>query len=196
MLKYFQDKIAENHSFQYTLLMDCEEQIANVFWADAKILIDYAHFGDVATFDTTFGFNHFKEIVIFCAAFLYSETYESFKWLFETFAQAHNEKKPRTIFTDQDFAIGKTVEEVFSEAWHGLCAFHIMQNGIKHLSNEKKSDDSSIFSNFSACMFECEDKEKFETEFFIMRNKVAKQTWLDSIYKLKEKWVISFVFSH
>jgi hypothetical protein len=25
MLKYFQDKIVENHSFQYALLMDCEE---------------------------------------------------------------------------------------------------------------------------------------------------------------------------
>jgi hypothetical protein len=179
MLKYFQDKIAENHSFQYALLMDCEEQIANVFWVDAKMLIDYAHFGDVVTFDTTFGtnkesrsfgvfvgFNHFRETVIFGAALLYSETYESFKCLFETFTQAHNEKKPRTIFIDQDFAMGKAVEEVFSQAWHGLCTFHIMQNAIKHLSNEKKSNDSSILANFSACMFEYEDKEKFETDFF------------------------------
>jgi len=31
MLKYFQDKIAENPSFQYALQMDCEEQITNIF---------------------------------------------------------------------------------------------------------------------------------------------------------------------
>jgi 5S rRNA maturation endonuclease (ribonuclease M5) len=177
-----------------------------VFWADAKMLIDYAHFGDVVTFDTTFGtnkesrsfgvfvgFNHFRETVIFGAALLYSETCESFKWPFETFTQAHNGKKPRTIFTDQDFAMGKALEEVFSEALHGLCTFHIMQKAIKHLSNENKSDDSSILANFSACMFEYEDKEKFETKNFIMRNKVANQTWLDSIYKLKGKWAISFM---
>lgn len=25
------------------------------FWADAKMIADYAHFGDVVSFDTTFG---------------------------------------------------------------------------------------------------------------------------------------------
>jgi len=57
MLMYFQEKIAENPSFQYALQMDQEEQIANIFWADAKMLTDYAYFGDVVSFDTTFGTN-------------------------------------------------------------------------------------------------------------------------------------------
>ena len=38
MLKYFQDKIAENPSFQYALQIDCEEQITNIFRADAKMI--------------------------------------------------------------------------------------------------------------------------------------------------------------
>jgi hypothetical protein len=42
MLLYFQDKIAQNPSFQYALQMDCEEQIANIFWADEKMIMDYA----------------------------------------------------------------------------------------------------------------------------------------------------------
>ena len=41
---YFQDKIAENPSFQYALHMDREEQIANIFWVDAKMLTNYAYF--------------------------------------------------------------------------------------------------------------------------------------------------------
>ena len=57
LLKYFQDKVVENPSFQYAIQMDCEEQISNIFWADAKMIVDYAHFGDVITFDTTFGTN-------------------------------------------------------------------------------------------------------------------------------------------
>jgi zinc finger SWIM domain-containing protein 3 len=57
MLSYFQEKIAENPSFQYALQMDREEQIANIFWVDAKMLTDYAYFGDVVSFDTTFGTN-------------------------------------------------------------------------------------------------------------------------------------------
>jgi hypothetical protein len=81
--------------------MDCEEQIANIFWADAKMIMDYAHFGDVVSFDTTFGtnkesrpfgvfvgFNHFRQTVVFGAALMYDETFASFKWLFEAFLHA------------------------------------------------------------------------------------------------------------
>ena len=146
---YFQDKIAENPSFQYALQLDEEEQIANIFWVDAKILIDYAYFGDVVSFDTTFGtikesrpfgvfvgFNHFRETVVFGAVLLYDETFESFKWLFQTFLKAHSGKQPKTIYTDQDSAMGKAVKEVFLEAWHDLCTFHIMQNAAKHLAEK------------------------------------------------------------
>ena len=108
---------------------------------------DYAYFGDVVSFDTTFGtnkesrpfgvfvgFNHFRETMVFGAVLMYDETFESFKWLFETFLKAHNGKQPKIIYTDQDAAMGKTVKEVFLEAWHGLCTFHIMQNVVKHLA--------------------------------------------------------------
>jgi len=233
MLKYFQDKIAENPSFQYTLQMDCEEKIANIFWADAKMVLDYAHFGDVVSFDTTFGtnnesrpfgvfvgFNHFRETVIFGAALMYDETFESFKWLFETFLKAHNGQQPKTFYTDQDAAMMKAVGEVFVETWHGLCTFHIMQNAIKHLHEEKdedknegkkkqkkkekneeknegkkkeKNEEPSILSDFSACMFEYEDIAEFEQNFTLMRQKVNKQSWLDSIYKLKEKWAECYI---
>jgi zinc finger SWIM domain-containing protein 3 len=93
------------------------------------MLTDYAYFGDVVSFDTTFGtnresrpfdefvgFKHFRETVVFGAILLYDETFESFKWLFETFLKAHIGKQPKTIFTDQDTAMGKTVKEVFLEA--------------------------------------------------------------------------------
>jgi len=132
MLMYFEDKIAKNPSFQYALQLDEEEQIANIFWVDAKMLIDYAYFGDVVSFDTTFGtnkesrpfgvfvgFNHFRETVVFGAVLLYDETFESFKWLFQTFLKAHSGKQPKTIYTDQDSAMGKAIKEVFfrSMAW-------------------------------------------------------------------------------
>jgi hypothetical protein len=40
---------------------------------------------------------------------------------------------------------------------------------------------------FSACMFEYEGQAKFEETFESIRGKVHKQTWLDSIYKVREK---------
>jgi len=133
---YFQEKIVENSSFQYALQMDREEQIANIFWVDAKMLSDYVYFGDVVSFDTTLGinkesrsfdvfvgFNHFRETVVFGAVLVYDETFESFKWLFETFLKSHNGQQPKTFYTDQDAAMGKAVSQVFIETWHGLCTF-------------------------------------------------------------------------
>ena len=91
MLKYFHDKIAENPSFQYALQLDVEEHITNIFWVDAKMILDYAYFGDVVTFDTTFGtnkeyrpfgvflgLNQFRETTIFGAIILFDETEDSF----------------------------------------------------------------------------------------------------------------------
>ncbi|CAO2037992.1 unnamed protein product, partial [Urochloa humidicola] len=222
MLKHFHDKIVENPSFQYTFQLDIEDHITNIFWADAKMILDYAHFDDVVTFDTTFGtnkeyrpfgvflgLNQFRETTIFGAAILFDETEDSFLWLFRTFLAAHNGKQPRTIYTDQDAAMGKAIPKVFTDSYHGLCTFHIMQNAVKHLSPVKEDEaegekedqaegekeeqaegekESHILSDFSACMFGYEDKAVFEEAFDIMRSKVHKQTWLDSIYKVREKW--------
>ncbi|XP_042487060.1 protein FAR1-RELATED SEQUENCE 5-like [Macadamia integrifolia] len=83
-----------------------------------EMIIDYAQFGDVVSFDTTFrtnkecrlfglfaGFNHHRGCTVFGAALLYGEIVESFEWLFDVFAEAHSGKKPITIFTDQDKAM-------------------------------------------------------------------------------------------
>lgn len=208
--------------------LDCEEHIANIFWADAKMMLDYAHFGDIVTFDTTFGtnkeyrpfgvflgLNQFRETAIFGAALMFDETSASFAWLFRTFLAAHNGRQPKTIFTDQDAAMGNAVDVVFTEAYHGLCTFHIMQNAVKHLSpiegeekdegkekdegeekdGEEKEEDkeSHILTDFGACMYGFEEKAAFEEAFDNMRSKVHKQTWLNSIYKVKEKWAECFM---
>jgi hypothetical protein len=120
---------------------------------------------------------------------LYDETFESFKWLFETFLKAHNGKQPKTLYTDQDFAMGKVVKEVLVDACHGSCTFHIMQNVVKHLVEPDHKEESNILLDLSACMYEYEYEATFEHAFNIMRTKTTKQTWLDSIYKMKQKWV-------
>jgi zinc finger SWIM domain-containing protein 3 len=199
------------------------------------MLTNYAYFGDVISFDTTFGtnresrpfgvfvgFNHFRETVVFGGTLMYDETFELFKWLFQTFLKAHDGKQTKTIYTDQDYAMKKAVKEMFLEAWHGLCTFHIMQNAVKQLAepdneesnaspkntvkgskkktksstkneDEGSKEEPSILANFSACMYEYEDEATFDHEFNMMRTKTSKQTWLDSIYKLKEKWAECFM---
>ena len=202
LLQYFQRQLLENPSFYHAYQMDVEEQITNVFWADAKMRLDYGYFGDVASLDTTYctnranrplaifsGFNHYRGAVIFGAALLYDESTESFKWLFETFLEAHMQKKPQTIFTDQDQAMAKALQEVMPETSHGLCTWHLMQNGIKHLGNLMK-DGSHFLTDFKLCMYEYEEEMSFEIAWseLLSKYKVDENAWLRSMYNLKEKW--------
>jgi hypothetical protein len=202
ILSYFQKKSAENPSFYSAMQLDCDEKITNMLWEDAKMLIDYAHLGDVITFDTTFGrnrdcrplgvfigFNQFREMVVFGAALLYNETESSFKWLFKTFleAQAHKQKHPRTIYIDQYMAMKNAIAVVFYESWHGLCTFHIMQNAVKHLARMGR-DESSALAKLSACMSEYEYVKTFKETFSSLRSKVRNDTWLGGLYQQKEKW--------
>lgn len=202
LLQYFQRQLLENPSFFHAYQMDMEEQITNVFWCDAKMVLDYGYFGDVVSLDTTYctnranrplalfsGFNHYRGSVIFGAALLYDETVESFKWLFETFLQAHNNKKPRTIFTDQDRAMAKALDEVMPETRHGLCTWHLSQNGIKHLGNLMKGG-SYFLRDFKKCMYDFDTVTDFETAWTKMINEynVHENNWIKSVYAIKEKW--------
>jgi zinc finger SWIM domain-containing protein 3 len=174
LLQYFQRKSVENPSFYHAYQLDIEDQITNIFWADARMIIDYGYFGDVVSLDSTYctnkshrplaiisGFNHHRGAVVFGAALLYDETTESYKWLFETFLEAHKQKRPQTVFTDQDQAMGKALVEVMPGTYHGLCTWHLMQNAIKHLANFMKGE-SHFFSDLKKCIYGYEDEEQFE----------------------------------
>ncbi|KAL8488238.1 hypothetical protein ACS0TY_024501 [Phlomoides rotata] len=207
LMGYFQQQLSKNPSFYHANQMDMEERITNVFWADARMLIDYEYFGDVVSLDTTYctnrahrpfavfpSFNHHRGAVIFGAALLYDETTSSFKWLFETFLEAHKQKKPLTIFTDQDQAMAKALHEVMPETFHGLCTWHLMQNGIKHLGNLMK-DESHFLADFKRCMYGIDDEAQFEESWKILLEQynIQDHTWIQSTYSIKKKWAACYM---
>ncbi|KAI9182712.1 hypothetical protein LWI28_028143 [Acer negundo] len=111
------------------------------------MVMDYGHFGDVDSFDTTYktnkenrpfgvfvGLNHHRETVIFGAALMHDETVNSFIWLFETFMQVMFEKTPKTILTNQDATMAKAISHVMPNTYHRLCTWHMMQNSLKHVN--------------------------------------------------------------
>ena len=205
--RYFSCQLKENPSYYFATQLDCEELITNIFWADAKMIIDYSHFGDVITFDTTysmnrdarplgvfFGLNHHRETVVFGGALLYDETIESFVWLFETFLEAMSKKKPITIFTDQDAAMSVAIKVVMPKTSHALCSWHIWQNAEKHLGHLLKNE-SQFNDDFLACIYEYDGEDEFLIAWNEMLNKfdVHENKWLIDLFKLKEKWAQAYV---
>ncbi|XP_050257532.1 protein FAR1-RELATED SEQUENCE 5-like [Quercus robur] len=57
LLNYFLSQVSENPSFFFRVQLDVEDQITNIFWADAKMIFDYGIYGDVVFFDTTYRTN-------------------------------------------------------------------------------------------------------------------------------------------
>ena len=54
LLKYFQKKQAECNGFFFSIDLDEEERLKNVFWADLRSRVAYKYFGDVIAFNTTY----------------------------------------------------------------------------------------------------------------------------------------------
>ncbi|XP_059623174.1 protein FAR1-RELATED SEQUENCE 5-like [Cornus florida] len=123
LMDYFETHACEDPSFFYYLQLDTEQIITNIFWSDSRMIIDYGHFGDVISFDTTYkvvhgnrpfaiflGMNNHRETAVFGAALMYDETTDSFVWLFETFLKAMEGKALKTIIMDQDATMTKALK--------------------------------------------------------------------------------------
>lgn len=207
IFRYFQQQLLENPSFYFAVQLDSEEQLTNVFWADARMTIDYKYFGEVVTFDTAFrtnkecrplgiflGFNHHRQMVIFGAALLYDDSVDSYKWLFQTFLEAMSGKPPRTFFTDQEPAMAEASASVMPNTFHGLCTHHIRQNFLKHLGHMMRTE-TGLVQLFSKCMLEIEDEVAFEEAWrqMLQKHNLDSNIWLKSIYELKEKWAKAYM---
>lgn len=128
-------KVSEDVKFFYSIQVDEDDLITNIFWTDSKMFSDYAIFGDVICFNTTYrklddgrpfglivGVNNHKKTIVFGAAL---ETAESFAWLFRTFLTVMSGKHPRTILTDEDAAMAKAIRSVLPQSHHRLCVWHM-----------------------------------------------------------------------
>ena len=184
--RYFSRQLKENPSYYFATQLDCEKLITNIFWADARMIIDYSHFGDIITFDATYSTN--RETVVFGGALLYDETIESFVWLFETFLEVMSENKPITIFTNQDAAMSAVIKVVMPKTYHALCSWHMWQNAEKHLGHLLKND-SQFNADFLVCIYEYDGEDEFLTAWNEMLDKydVRENKWLIDLFKLKGK---------
>lgn len=87
-------------------------KILNMLWCTGKNQIDYKHFGDVVTFDTTYrtnlynmpfgifvGVNNHYQSIVFGGVLLSQERVEDFEWAFNNFIDIMSGKHPQTILT-------------------------------------------------------------------------------------------------
>ncbi|KAH1118554.1 hypothetical protein GYH30_047357 [Glycine max] len=76
-----------------------------------------------------------RKSILFGCALLQDESENSFTWLFQTWLKEMGGKKPVSIITDQDLAIGAVIKKVFLETRHRLCLWHIRKEFPEKLAH-------------------------------------------------------------
>ncbi|KAK2408219.1 protein FAR1-RELATED SEQUENCE [Trifolium repens] len=205
LLNHLQNRQAQDSMFYYSVQLDQESRLTNVFWRDGKSVVDYNCFGDVVIFDTTYrankynlicapfvGVNHHMQNIMFGCALLFDESEVSFAWLFKTFLQSMGNQQPKTIFTAHDPAMAKAIGEVMPNACHRLCLWHIAKIAPSHL--DSLISDQTFQSLFSKCMGDCDSEEEFQRTWDEMMNvyKLQDHQWLSNMYEIRHKWSTAY----
>lgn len=204
---YFRSMKSENPSFYYAIQVDESDKAANVFWADARSILDYHYFSDVICFDMTYkvndysrplalfvGMNHHRQMVIFGAAFLHDETAASFKWLLETFKSAMCGKQPKTILTDRSANLKEALGLTWPGTAHSSCVWQIYQNAVKSLAHAF-SISEEFTHDFSHCVLDIEDEQEFldTWNMIIEKYNLKENKFLNELYGDRENWALPYV---
>ena len=121
-------------TFFYKYNVDDDGCLSKLFWSDGKSQLDYARFGDVLVFDTTYrtnayrkpfvilvGVNNHWQSTIFGCALLPDEKVETYIWVLETFIALVNGKTPISVVTDGDKAMRRAILQILPLSHHRLC---------------------------------------------------------------------------
>ncbi|KAF7151325.1 hypothetical protein RHSIM_Rhsim02G0074600 [Rhododendron simsii] len=132
-LGYLSAQDATDPLFFFKYKVDEEDRLETLFWADGRSRMDYAAFGDVLVFDMTYWTNAYKKQFVILAV---------------------GGKCPISVVTDGDLAMRKAIRNIFPDARHRLCTWHLERNAAK---NVHKPEFVSDFTHLM--LMECEVEE-------------------------------------
>lgn len=79
------------------------------------------------------GINNHNHNVIFAGAIVANEKEETYVWVLEQFLEAMSGKSPISVITDGDLAMKNAIKKVFPNAYHRLCAWHLIRNATSNV---------------------------------------------------------------
>ncbi|KAG8380690.1 hypothetical protein BUALT_Bualt06G0042200 [Buddleja alternifolia] len=101
-------------------------------------------------------------------------------------------KYPQTIIMDQCQTMMNAIEIVFPKTRHRLCQWHIKKNAPSYFGSLNNNVE---FRNlFKKLMKGCESEAEFEDTWneMITNHGCHQNSWLNNMYKLRDKWSIAF----
>ncbi|KAL6903740.1 hypothetical protein ACP4OV_004553 [Aristida adscensionis] len=210
-LAFFEEMQRKSKNFFYSVLIDKACRVRNIFWAHAISRMNFELYGDVVTFDTTYrtnkyempfapfiGVNNHFQSTLFGGALLRDESTESFKWLFKTFKKCMNGKGPKAILTDNCRAMEVAIADVFPDAVHRVCKWHVLKKAKERLGNIYSGKRSSFKDDFHKLLNQSLTSEEFEGGWkaLLAKYELQKCTYLEEVWDMREKWAFVYFAEH
>ncbi|CAL5405985.1 unnamed protein product [Camellia sinensis] len=204
-LTYLCAKADADPYFFYKYDKDQENRLDKLFWADSRSRLDYAAFGDVLVFNTTYkmnaynkpfvifaGVNNHFETTIFACSLLVDETIATYTWVLQKLLEAMDNKRPVSMLTDGDMAMREAIQKVFSSAKHHLCNWHMHRNAQQNVRVD------GFEGHFKHLMDVDANEVVFEEAWSKMVKKYGLQNnkWVSDTYNNKGMWAQSYLRGH
>ncbi|KAF7113034.1 hypothetical protein RHSIM_RhsimUnG0167300 [Rhododendron simsii] len=157
--------------FFYKYTVDEDDRLETLFWTDGRSRMDYAAFGDVLVFNTTYRTNAYKKpfvilagvrnkfmMTIFGCALLSKETKDTYNWVLSTFLEVMDGKQPISVVTDADFTTLIRMEcgvEEFETIWADMVSHYGLETNawvVEMYSDRKRWAEAYLLSHFFARM--------------------------------------------
>ncbi|XP_062104971.1 protein FAR-RED IMPAIRED RESPONSE 1-like [Humulus lupulus] len=191
--------------FFETHTIDVENRLADLFWADGISHRDYACFGDIMAFDSTYKknsynkpmlifvrLNHHYRTIVFAVALLYDETEETYTSVLEEFLECMKNKPPLVVVTDGDHAMAKAIQKIFPTSVHRLCAWHLQNNVTINAPHP-------VFkSKFNELLYQYCTEEDFEDTWnrMVLEFEFEDSRWATTTYNSRRSWAECFLRGH
>ncbi|XP_021321349.1 protein FAR1-RELATED SEQUENCE 5 [Sorghum bicolor] len=202
VISYLTECKCRDPDFFFQYKTDGEGHLKGLLWCDCQCRFDYAAFGDVVVFDSTYktnrynlplvpfvGVNHHGSTVLFASRIIAQETIESYVWMLRTFSDAMARKHPVSVITDGDLAMQRAIRLVWPNSSHRLCIWHIEQNIVRNLHEDGVKDD---FRHFLYDCWSIEEVGRKWLEFLDKHNVTDKESWLYQMYERREIWCVAY----
>ncbi|XP_057719713.1 protein FAR1-RELATED SEQUENCE 5-like [Arachis stenosperma] len=147
--------------------------MCDLFWNDERSQEDYKLFRDVLAFDATYGQNKYNLPV----------------WVLTKFLECMGGKSPTEVITDGDRSMRLSIQQVFPEAYHWLCAWHLIRNATANVCNPR------FTYLFRHCMLANFEVEEFEMHWQAMVEDygTSDHEWVKDLYTKKSSWATAYI---
>lgn len=207
-LKKFIEKMQHRKpNFIHSWDLDRESHVKNFFWTDSRAQAQHRYFGDVITLDvmylqhsraslplaTLLGVNNHGHLVLLGCGLLSGDSRENYVWLLKRWLSCMNGKSPEAITTGYSDVIAEAVAEVFPNARHRFCFWHILKKLLENVGRTHEKE--AISSRFKEVVYDSVTLTDFEKEWGAMVDQynLKDNEWFSALYSCRKQWAPGYV---